>query len=99
MITRPWLWLKVVAEASWVRVAEAVWVMTGLDLLTPANVCVCRKAGGVGGLRVGAGGETKGNAVWTGAGAGPGESKVIVKTGRKGCGTLNGGSEEPKSAG
>lgn len=41
----------------------------------------------------------KGNAVGTGAGAGPGESKVIVKTGRKGCGTLNGGSEGPKSAG
>ena len=23
VIMRPWLWLKVVAEASWVRVAEA----------------------------------------------------------------------------
>lgn len=93
MITRPWLWLKVVAEASWVRVAEAVWVMTGVDLLTPANFCGCRKAGGVGEFIVGAGEGTKGNAVGTGAGAGPGESKVIVKTGRKGCGTLNGGSE------
>ena len=99
MITRPWFWLKVVAEASWVRVAEAVWVITGVDLLTPANFCGYRKAGGVGGFRVGAGEGTKGNAVGTGAGAGPGESKVIVKTGRKGCGTLSGGSEGPKSAG
>lgn len=73
--------------------------MTGVDLLTPANLCGCRKAGGVGGFRVGAGEGTKGNAVGTGAGAGPGESKVIVKTGRKGCGTLSGGSEGPKSAG
>lgn len=74
--------------------AEAVWVMTGVDLLTPANFCGGRKAGGVE-----AGGETKGSAVGTGAGAGPGESKVIVKTGRKGWGTLRGGSEGPKSAG
>lgn len=27
-MTRPGLWLKVAAEASWARVAEAVWVMT-----------------------------------------------------------------------
>lgn len=99
MITRPWFWLKVVAEASLVRVAEAVWVMTGVDLLTPANFCGCKKAGGVGEFRAVAGGGTKGKAVWTGAGAGPGESKVMVKTGRKGCGTLGGGSEGPKSAG
>lgn len=98
-MTRPWLWLKVVAEASWVRVAEAVWVMTGVDLLTPANFCGCRKAGGVEAFRAEAGGETRGSAVGTGAGAGPGESKVIVKTGRKGWGTLSGGSEGPKSAG
>lgn len=99
MITRPWLWLKVVAEASWVRVAEAVWVITGVDLLTPGNFCGDRKAGGAEGLRVEAGGETKGSGAGTGAGAGPGESKVIVRTGRKGCGTLSGGSEGPKSAG
>lgn len=97
VITRPWLWLKVVVQAVWVRVAEAVWVMTGGDLLTPANFC--RKAGGVGGFRAGTGGGTKGNAGGTGAGAGLGESKGMVKMGRKGCGALGGGSEGPKSGG
>lgn len=99
VITRPWLWLKVVAEASWVRVAEAVWVMTEGDLLTPANFCGCRKAGGVGGVRAVAGGGTKGKGGDTGTGAGLGESSGTVNRGRKGCGTLSGGAEGPKSAG
>lgn len=68
VMTSPWLWLKVVAEASCVRVAEAVWVMTAGDLLTPANFCGCRKAGGVGGFRAVAGGGTSGTAGEAGAG-------------------------------
>lgn len=98
-MTRPWLWLKVVAEASCVRVAEAVWVMTTGGLLTPANFCGCRKAGGVGGLRAVAGGGTNGTAGEAGAGVGLGESVGMVKTGRNGWGTLRGGAEGPKSAG
>lgn len=99
MIMSPWLWLKVVAEASWVRVAEAVWVMTEGDLLTSANFCGCRKAGGVGGLRAVAGGGPKCKAGDTGAGAGLGESNGMVNTGRKDWGTVSGGAEGPNSAG
>ena len=99
MMMRPWLWLKVVAEASWVRVAEAVWVMTGGDLLTSANFCGCRKAGGVGGFRAVAGGGPNGKTGEAGAGTGLGDSKGMVNTGRKGWGTLSGGAEGPKSAG
>lgn len=98
-MTRPWLWLKVVAEASCVRVVEAVWVVTAGDLLAPANFCGCRKAGGVGGFREVAGGGTNGTAGDADVGAGLGESTGMVNTGRKGCGTLSGGAEGPKSAG
>lgn len=98
-MTRPWLWLKVVAEASCVRVAEAVWVMTTGDLLTPGNFCGCRKAGGVGGFRAVGGGGTTGPAGEAGAGAGLGESTGMVNTGRNGCGTLSGGAEGLKSTG
>lgn len=98
-MTRPWLWLKVVAEASCVGVVEAVWVMTAGDLLAPANFCGCRKAAGVAGFRVVAGGGTNGTAGGAGVGAGLGESTGTVNTGRKGCGTLSGGAEGPKSAG
>jgi hypothetical protein len=73
--------------------------MTGGDLLTPENFCGCRKAGGLEGFGAVAGGETKGNADGIGAGAGLGESKGMVMTGRKGCGTLSDDSEGPKSVG
>lgn len=99
VMTRPWLWLKVVAEASCVRVAEAVCVMTTGALLTPANFCGCTKAGGVGGLRAVAGGGANGTAGEAGAGAGLGESMGTLNTGRKGCGTLRGAAEGLKSAG
>lgn len=98
-MSRPWLWLKVVAKASWVTVAEAVWVMTEGDLLTPANFWGCRKVDGAGGFRAGAGEATNGKAGAAGAGAGLGESTGIVKMGRKGWGTLSGGAEGPKSVG
>lgn len=84
VMTRPWLWLKVVADASWVRVAEAVCVMTEGDLLAPANFG-CRKVDGAEGLKAGAGGGgAKGRAGEAGAGAGLGDSKGMVNTGRKG---------------
>lgn len=98
VMIRPWLWLKVVAEASCVRVVEAVWVMTAGDLLAPENFCGCRKVGGIGGFRGVAGG-TSGTAGGAGTGVGLGESTGMVNTGRKGCGTLSGGAEGPKSAG
>lgn len=81
------------------RVAEAVWVMTDGTLLTPANFCGWWKVGGAGGFRAVAGGGTNGNTGETGGGAGLGDSRGMVKTGRKGCGTLSGGSEGPKSVG
>lgn len=83
VMTRPWLWLKVVADASCVRVAEAVCVMTEGDLLAPANFG-CRKVGGAEGLKAVAGGGAKGRAGEVGAGAGLGDSKGMVNTGRKG---------------
>lgn len=98
VMTRPWLWLKVVAGASWVRVAEAVCVMTEGDLLAPANFG-CRKAGGARGLKAVAGGGANGRAGEAGAGAGLGDSKGMVNTGRKGWGTLRGCAEGPKSVG
>lgn len=99
VIMRPWLWLKVVAEASWVRVAEAVWVMTEGDLPTSANFWGCRKVEGVGGFRAVAGGGPNGKTGEGGGGAGLGESKGTVNTGRKGWGPLRGGAEGPRSAG
>lgn len=98
-MTRPWLWLKVVAGASCVRVAEAVCVMTTGALLTPANFCGCTKAGGVVGLRAAAGGGAKGTAGGAGAGAGLGESMGTLNMGRKGCGALRGAAAGLKSAG
>jgi hypothetical protein len=82
VITRPWLWLNVVVEASWVRVAEAVWVMTGGNFLAPANFYSCRKAGGLRGFRTVAGKATKGNIGRMSARTGLGESKSMVKTGK-----------------
>lgn len=99
MVIRPWLWLKVVAEASCVRVVEAVWVMTAGDLLAPENFCGCRKVGGVEGFKGVAEGGTSGTAGGAGTGVGLGESTGMVNTGRKDCGTLSGGVEGPKSEG
>lgn len=81
------------------RVAEAVWVMTLGDLLTPANFCGCRKAGGVGGLKAVEGGGANGKAGEAGAAVGLGESKGTGNMGRKGCATPSGGIEAPKSVG
>lgn len=97
--TRPWLGLKVVAEAPCGRVAEAVWVATAGDLLAPANFCGCRKAGGAGGFRASVGGGASGIAGAEGGGVGLGESTGMVNRGRSGCGTVGGGAEGPKSAG
>lgn len=99
MIIRFWFWLKVVVEVLWVRVVEVVWVIIGVDLLILVNFCGCRKVGGVGGFRVGVGEGIKGNVVGIGVGVGLGESKVIVKIGRKGCGIFSGGLEGLKFVG
>lgn len=76
VIMRPWLWLKVVAEASWVRVAEAVWVMTEGDLPASANFWGCRKVGGVGGFRAVAGGGPNGKTGKEAAGRGWARAKA-----------------------
>lgn len=71
-------------------------MMTEGDLLAPANFG-CRKVGGAEGLKAGAGGGAKGRAGEAGAGAGLGDSKGMVNTGRKG--TFSGGAGGPKSVG
>lgn len=84
--TRFWLWLKVVAGALWVNVAEAVWVIT-VDSQRP-NFWVSGAANEAGGeLKLEFRG-TAGNGDWCCCVAGWSSGKGVWNTGIKVCGPL-----------